>query len=184
MQTEAKSDAERRKWLKLELALVLAEATGRRLGSIRQLAWPDIDFTGNAIHWRAASDKMKKDWRVPMGEKLPGELKSFRERMGGAFGGLVFPSETDASVPLRRDVLGKWLLAAENKAGLPKLDGSLWHAFRRGWVTSKKHLPAKDAAAVCGMEVGTMLGIYQQPEYGKMEAVMNDEHKVVERKAG
>lgn len=85
LQTEAESNAESRKWLKLELALVLAEATGRRLGSIRQLAWPDVDFTGNAIHWRAASDKMKKDWRVPMGDRLPGELKAFRVKMGAAF---------------------------------------------------------------------------------------------------
>jgi integrase len=29
------------KWLQLELCLVLAEATGRRLGSIRQLRWDD-----------------------------------------------------------------------------------------------------------------------------------------------
>ena len=36
---ESKDEAERTKWLKLEFALVIAEASGRRLGSIRQLAW-------------------------------------------------------------------------------------------------------------------------------------------------
>lgn len=32
--TESKTHAERKKWLKLELALLIAEATGRRLGSM------------------------------------------------------------------------------------------------------------------------------------------------------
>ena len=34
----SKSEISREKWLKLELALILAEATGRRLGAIRQTA--------------------------------------------------------------------------------------------------------------------------------------------------
>jgi hypothetical protein len=38
---EDATPAERMKWLQLELCLVLAEATGRRLGSIRQLRWDD-----------------------------------------------------------------------------------------------------------------------------------------------
>ena len=36
--------ASSRKWLKLELALVLAEATGRRLGAIRQLSWDELIY--------------------------------------------------------------------------------------------------------------------------------------------
>ncbi|MGH7651932.1 MAG: tyrosine-type recombinase/integrase [Gemmatimonadaceae bacterium] len=180
LQNEAETDAARRKWLKLELALVLAEAMGRRLGSIRQLSWPDIDFRANVIVWRAANDKRKKDWQVPMSEKLRNELQSFRERLGGAFGGLVFRTENDPTVPLRRDVLSKWLLVAEKKAELPKLDGSLFHAYRRGFVTSKKHLPAADTAAVCGMTVGTLARIYEQPDFAGMLAVVSDDRKVVE----
>jgi integrase len=45
----------------MELALVLAEATGRRLGSIRQLRWEDIDWTGGAIIWRAEADKKRRE---------------------------------------------------------------------------------------------------------------------------
>ncbi len=181
LQAEASFDCERRKWLKLEAALVIAEATGRRLGSIRQLAWQDIDFHESIIVWHAASDKMKKDWRVPMSEKLRDELKAFRLKMGSAFGGLVFPSERDPSIPVRRDTFGTWLLAAERKAGLPKLDGSLWHAFRRAWASSKKHLPAVDSAAVCGMSVRTMIGIYQQADHAGMQAVVNDDRKLSEQ---
>jgi integrase len=35
--------------IRLELALVLAEATGRRIGAIRQLRWEDIDYASPAI---------------------------------------------------------------------------------------------------------------------------------------
>ena len=38
------AEMEEMRWARMELALVLAEATGRRLGSIRQLRWEDIDF--------------------------------------------------------------------------------------------------------------------------------------------
>ncbi len=113
-------------------------------------------FTGNTIHWRAASDKVKKDWQVPMAQALREELKAFRVKLGGAFGGLVFPSEQDSSVPLRRDVFGKWLLAAEKRAGLAKLDGSLWHAFRRAWASARKDLsPHRKSMERTGIEPAT-----------------------------
>jgi len=76
----AKMETGRRKWRKLELALVLAEATGRRLGSIRQLRWDDVDFGASTIRWRAETDKKAKEWVVPMPPALRDELSSFRER--------------------------------------------------------------------------------------------------------
>ena len=56
----AKAELSRLKWLKLDLALTLAEATGRRLGAIRQLKWEDIDFSRSTIRWRAETDKKGK----------------------------------------------------------------------------------------------------------------------------
>jgi hypothetical protein len=44
----------------------------------------------------------------------------------------------------------EWLTVAEKKAKLPKLDGSLWHAYRRKWAIERKHLPLKDVAAAGG----------------------------------
>jgi len=35
------------RWTSWKLALVLAESTGRRIGSIRQLRWEDIDLNGS-----------------------------------------------------------------------------------------------------------------------------------------
>jgi integrase len=185
LQEEARTDAERRKWLKLEIALVLAQATGRRLGSIRQLAWNDIDFTANWIRWRAEADKKGREWKIPMHESLRDELKHFRVRMGGAFEGLLFPSDNDSAVAVRRDVLGAWLLQAEKKAGLAKLDGSLWHSYRRAWATSRKDLPTADVAAAGGWsDVGTLLRCYQQPDDATMLEVMSHDRKVLERVSG
>jgi integrase len=179
---ESKTDPERRKWLRLELALVIAEATGRRLGSIRQLGWPDIDFSGETIRWRADTDKKGKAWAIPLTPALRDELKLFRLKLGGAFGGLVFPSESDANEPIRSDVFAKWLLAAEERAGLPKLAGSLWHAYRRSWATARKHLPAADVAAAGGWsDLTTLLRCYQQVDDATLLSVMNEPRKVMER---
>jgi integrase len=71
--TEAETDADRVRWIKMELALVLAEATGRRLGSIRQLRWEDIEWTGGAIIWRAEADKKRREWVVPAPPRLLSE---------------------------------------------------------------------------------------------------------------
>lgn len=87
---KAKGDVIRRQWLKLELALILAEATGRRLGAIRQLKWDDVDFSRNSLKWRAEADKKGKEWVIPITQELSEELRTFRVRMGGLFGGLIF----------------------------------------------------------------------------------------------
>lgn len=106
--------------------------------------------------------------------------------MGGAFGGLLFPGDTDRSQPVRRDVFAKWLLQAERKAGLPKLDGSLWHAYKRAWATSRgKDLPTADVAAADGWsDVGTLLRCYQQPDDATMLAVMSHERGAVVQRKG
>jgi hypothetical protein len=95
---------------------------------------------------------------------------------------LVFPSDSDVAVPVRSDVFSIWLRAAEKKANLTKLDGSLWHAYRRGWATSRKHLPTADVAAAGGWtDVATLIRCYQQADDDTMLRVMNEPRKVMER---
>lgn len=179
---EAKKDVERGKWMQLEMALVIVEATGRRLGSVRQLQWTDFDFERDTVRWRAEADKKGKEWVIPLTPALRDELKTFRVKLGGAFGGLLFPSPFDPATPLRRDVLDHWLLAAEKKAELPKLDGGLWHPYRRAWATSRKHLPTVDVAAAGGWsDVGTLLRCYQRPDDETMLQVMGESRKIMER---
>ena len=52
--------------------------------------------------------------------------------------------------PSGRMLVAKWLLRAEGAAGLPKLAGSVAHAYRRLWATERKTLPDVDVAATGG----------------------------------
>ena len=175
----AKSDISRRKWLRLDLALTLAEATGRRLGSIRQLRWDDIDLNRGTIRWRAETDKKGKEWVIPIPAELIEELRAFRVTLGGVFGGLIFPTASDPSRAISRDAFGHWLAAAEKKANLPKLDGSLWHAYRRAWATSRKGLPVVDVAAAGGWnDIGTLMKCYQQADDVTLLEVMSHSKKI------
>jgi integrase len=121
---DTESDLERTRWTKMELALVLAEATGRRLGPIRQLRWEDVDFDRQTIHWRAEFDKKSKEWIVPVTAALIEELKQFRKRLG-AISGWMFPGERKPDQAMNRHLFDKWLVVAEQKAQLPRLAGGL-----------------------------------------------------------
>jgi integrase len=178
----AKNDVSRRKWLKLELAVLLAESTGRRLGSIRQLSWEDFDYNRGTIRWRAQADKKGVASIVPIPPVLRDEIRSFKVKLGGGFGGLMFPSHSDPAKAVSRDALDHWLREAEELAGLPPLDGSLWHAYRRAWATARKDLPIKDVAAVGGWkDIQTLVNCYQQADDDTMLQVMSHPKKINER---
>lgn len=174
------ADAERDKWIRVELFLVILEATGRRLGSIRQLRWEEINFTVGEITWRAAADKKRHDWLTPIPAALIQELRTFQRKLG-AVGGWIFPSHKNPNEPVRGDVLPRQLLAAEREAKLPKLAGGICHPYRRKWATERKHQPIKDVAAAGGWkDVETLLTCYQHADRGTMLAVMSEPKKVTE----
>jgi integrase len=173
-------EAERLRWVRLELALVLAEATGRRLGSVRQLRWEDVDFQRAGIRWRAEADKKGRESVVPVPAKLLEELRSFQRKLG-AVGGWVFAAERLPEQPMDRHLFDKWLALAERKAKLPKLDGGLWHPYRRKWATERKGHSLKDVAAAGGWkDTDTLLQCYQQPDTETLLAVMSEERKLRE----
>ena len=162
----------------MELALVLAEATGRRLGWIRQLRWEDIDFQRHTIRWRAAFDKKGKECVVPMPNELVQELRQFRRRLG-ASSGWIFGGERLPDQPMDRHLFDKWLGVAGNDAKLPKLQGGLWHPYRRKWATERKHHSLKDVAAAGGWkDIETLLTCYQHPDLDTLLAVMSEPRKV------
>jgi integrase len=182
--TERKTSTpeQRREWIQLELALVIAEATGRRLGSIRQLRWDDWDFERHTIRWRGVADKKGHDAVIPVPESLISEVMSFRVKLGGAFGGLVFPSVADRDVAMSGDKFSSLLKRAERHAKQPKLEGGLWHAYRRAWATSRKHLPVSDVAAAGGWkDLSTLLRCYTQADNDTILAVMSEPKKVMEK---
>ena len=174
------SEPERVRWARIELALVLAEATGRRLGSIRQLRWEDFDFQRGTIRWRAEADKKGQEWIVPMPQTLSDVVRAFQRRLG-TVGGWVFAAEKDSSQPADRHWFDKWLSHAERMAGQPKLDGGLWHPYRRKWATERKHHSLKDVAAAGGWkDTETLLRCYQAPDSETLLAVMSEERKLRE----
>jgi integrase len=180
LQVAAESEAECTRWTRLELALVLAEATGRRLGSIRQLRWEDIDFHRPTIRWRAEADKKGREWVIPVPASLLEELKQFRRKLG-AVGGWLFAADHNPERPMDRHLFDRWLMVAEGAAKLPKLEGGLWHPYRRKWATERKGHSLKDVAAAGGwQDTETLLKCYQQPDNETLLAVMSEERKLRE----
>lgn len=66
--------------------------------------------------------------------------------------------------PISTRLASKWLVEAERHAGLEKQTGGLWHPYRRGWATSRKHLPGADVAAAGGWRSTDTLKLYQQAD--------------------
>ncbi|MFI5246790.1 MAG: tyrosine-type recombinase/integrase, partial [Gemmatimonadales bacterium] len=169
------------RWIKIELALVLAEATGRRLGALRQLHWEDVDFRRRTIRWRAAYDKKGKETVVPIPVRLAVDLRRLRTKLGTP-AGWVFAGERRPAQPMDRHLFDKWLRVAEARAGLEKLVGGLWHPYRRKWATERKHHSVVDVAAAGGWrDTQTLLTCYQQPDAESMLAVMSEPRKIRER---
>src|SRR5690606_38601654 len=79
---ESGSDRQRRTWRAAELALVLAEGTGRRIGSIEKLRWEDMDWPARTIRWRAEFDKKRREATVPYPERLFEEIRRLRREIG------------------------------------------------------------------------------------------------------
>jgi integrase len=148
---QAQEARERDRWIRLELALVLAEGTGRRIGSIRQLRWSDVAYDPPSILWRAEFDKRRREQRVPIPESLATYIRSTRARLAAVGDHWVF-KQAYKDAPWAPAQCQDFLRQAEAAAGVEKLDGGLWHAYRRKWATERKELPLKDVAAARGVE--------------------------------
>lgn len=86
---------------------------------------------------------MGKDRLAPLSqvarEAVDRVLRS-RPGIGDAY---LFPSPNDPMKPIPRHWAAKWLLRAEKAAGLEKLQGGLWHPYRRKWATEREGLPMR-----------------------------------------
>ena len=149
----------------LPLALVIAEGTGRRLGSWRKLRWDDMDFDTvpfGSIRWRAENDKKGYEQVVPMSRAVREALLEARQAQK-AIGGWVFPWPRKPRQVCPQFYLDDWLREAYRVAKIQKQQGSLWHAFRRKWATERKGYPVGDVAAAGGWrDKQTLLDSYQQ----------------------
>jgi integrase len=160
----------------LPVLLRLASDTGRRIGSILKLRWndwrPDLGTYGR-IRWRAEEDKVGREWWAPVTPAVRDTLEAYRLRKSAVGEVLLFPSPTDPTRPVMRQVADGWLRDAETRAQLERLPGGLWHPFRRRWATQRKNLSAKDVAAVGGwVDTATLQRCYQLADESTMEAVV------------
>ena len=172
----------RRKWLRMELALLIVEATGRRIGSLRGLRWADWDFERPAIRWRAEFDKRRRERTVPIPRELADHAKALRIKLEAFGDGWLFSTHA-GEVPWPRHLFDQGLRQAERRAGLTQLEGSLWHAYRRKWATERKHLPRADVKAVGGWQDDRTLDTcYQQAEQTVLE-VVNCPTKLMSKKS-
>ena len=167
------------RWVRLELALVLAESTGARIGSIRGLRWSEISYSPPQIVWRAEFDKRGRERKVPLPATLAEEIRSFQTRLGGIGQSWLFPTK-DGTKPWPRELFDQMLRHAEQEAELEHLKGGLWHPFRRKWATERKHLPIPDVKAAGGWkDTNTLLTCYQHTSDESMLAVMESPRKLV-----
>lgn len=163
---------------------MLAEGTGRRIGAIRRLRWCDISHDPPAIHWRAEFDKRHREQLVPIPETLAAEIRASQARPGIVGDGWIF-KQVSKDAPWAPAQCQDYLRQAEAAAGVEKLDGGLWHAYRRKWATERKELPLKDVAAAGGWkDVTTLLTCYQHADEATMLKVMQSPTKLVKRRAG
>jgi hypothetical protein len=125
------------------------------------------------IRWPGETDKEGREWWAPITVTVRAALdRVLRERpgLGAAY---LFPSPTDPAQPITKDRASTWLIEAEALAELPKLEGGIWHPYRRKWATVRKHLPLTDVAAAGGWKsTETLLRCYQQPDEATMLRVV------------
>jgi hypothetical protein len=77
------------------------------------------------------------------------------------------------TLPITTHIASKWLKGGEKLARLQTQEGSLWHAYRRKWVTERKHLPDVDVAAAGGWaDTQSLKSAYQQADAETMLRVV------------
>ena len=76
--------------------------------------------------------------------------------------------------PIRRETAAKWLVRAEQFAGLVKIRGGVFHPYRRLWATERKHLPQVDVAAAGGWgDTQALTRLYQSADAAGVARAVN-----------
>ncbi len=156
--------------------LDIAYGTGRRLSAICSLRYEDLrleEGPHGTVCWPASTDKQGVETLVPISPLVRAALdRTLRDRPGIGKAP-IFSSPMDPQTPTSRQFADAWLREAEKLAGVEPQPGSLWHAYRRGWATARKHLPDADVAAAGGWgDTTTLREVYQQADAATMLRVV------------
>lgn len=133
-----------------DIALLLVHETGHRIASVRQLRWDDVNDTEGIVRWRGSADKMGHEHTTPLSDAA---REALRQRHAVSRGSeWVFPSPSDPTVPVSRNLVRDWWKELEACAGLAPEPGRGWHALRRTFATELKGLPLCDLMALGGWQ--------------------------------
>ncbi len=160
----------------METLLVVANATGHRINSIRLLRWSDIDFQGRSIRWRGEQDKIGYEHVTPMVEAPRIALLNHRLRSAVPdAASWVFPAPSEPSQPLSRHLARDWWERAESAARIVRIPGRGWHSLRRKFATELKGASLKDLCALGGWkDHNTILKCYQPPDPAAMRQALEN----------
>lgn len=168
----AKGDEKVRSYIR-EILTIVGE-TGRRISAVLALRWDDWrpdEGTYGELRWRAEEDKIGREWTTPVTPAVRQALQTQRQRFPGVGQAHVFPAPASDG-PLRKGVARKWFVEVEGIAELDHIDGLGFHGLRRRWASKRKHMSAKDVAAVGGWtNTQTLKELYQFPDRETMEEV-------------
>lgn len=166
--------------------LDIVNGTGRRISAVCALRYENLKLNegkhGN-IHWPGETDKEGRDWHCPISPEVRAAIDRVLAERPGIGAAYLFPSPRHPSKPVTKDYVSKWLRAAEKLAELEPLKGSLWHAYRRKWVTERKHLPDADVAKAGGWSgTDAMLASYQHADEETLYEVVANPKRLREAK--
>lgn len=145
--------ARRIAWLYLRDFLPILAGTGRRLSACCQLTFGDVRWDQGphgAIAWPAETDKGGRSSVVVIGPDVRVALERIRADRPGVHGAPLFPSPRNPELSISRHLVDKWMRRAEQLARVKPLDGSLAHAYKRAFVTSRKGHPLPDIGRAVG----------------------------------
>ena len=155
------------------VALVLAHETGHRIGAIRKLRWPDINFEGRTIRWRAENEKTGYEHHTPVTAEAVAALAEAKERNPRPKGVLVLPAPQDPSRCVGAALVRSWWCRAERLAGFEPKRGRGWHSLRRKFASDLMDLPLKVLCELGGWkDAQTILKCYQRPDAGQLRTAL------------
>ena len=158
--------------------LDVVHGTGRRISAVCALRFCDLRLNEGphgAIRWPADTDKQGKAWSAPVNVSVRAAVDRIISERPGVGMAYLFPSPRSPRRPVSKDLASEWLEQAEALAEMPKLDGALWHAYRRGWATARKALPLPDVAKAGGWsDLGTLQTVYQQADTKTLYRVVSE----------
>jgi len=154
------------------VALILAEAFGNRISSIRHLAWADIRWADREVWWNPIYDKMEYERTSHIPDDVLAALAAWRDDPSRLPSPWILYAPADPTRPVSENRVQLWMTRAFTKLGTPRPKGFGWHALRRKWNTDRKDLPMKDVMAAGGWKSLAAFLRYQQPDKATMRAVM------------